>query len=138
MGKLMVHDRPYSGGKPTHIYSTDEQKVGVWIDGSTIYEKTITGTITVTTQNRTWYQLISSSDMTNVLKVNKIWVANGSYLIDPQDGTVYTVPSSTGAGAAFVAAMKVDDGAFKAVLVNVSPGSAEYSITIQYTKTSSS
>ena len=40
MGKLMLHDRPYSGGQPTHIYSTDEHKVGVWIDGSTIYEKT--------------------------------------------------------------------------------------------------
>ena len=40
MGKLMLHDRPYSGGQPTHIYSTDEHKIGVWIDGSTLYEKT--------------------------------------------------------------------------------------------------
>ena len=46
MGKLMLHDRPYSGGQPTHIYSTDEHKVGVWIDGSTIYEKTYTRDIT--------------------------------------------------------------------------------------------
>lgn len=135
-------DQPGSGkyapsGVPAVHYSENEQVVGTWIDGSTLYEKTISGTITITSQNRTWYELISASDITNVLKVNKIWVANGSYLIDPQDGTVYNVPSSTGAGAAFVAAMKVDDGSFKAVLVNVSPGSAEYSITIQYTKTTS-
>ena len=28
-------------GVPTHHYSTDEQVVGTWIDGSTLYEKTI-------------------------------------------------------------------------------------------------
>ena len=38
-------DTPGSGewtpsGVPTHHYSTDEQVVGTWIDGSTVYEKT--------------------------------------------------------------------------------------------------
>jgi hypothetical protein len=28
-------------GVPAHHYSTDEQVVGTWIDGSTIYEKTL-------------------------------------------------------------------------------------------------
>lgn len=32
-----------SGG--SHSYSTDEQEVGTWIDGSPVYEKTFTGTI---------------------------------------------------------------------------------------------
>ena len=30
-----------SNGVPAHHYSTDEQVVGTWIDGSTVYEKTI-------------------------------------------------------------------------------------------------
>lgn len=35
-----------SGGK--HTYSTTEQEVGEWIDGSTVYEKSYSGTITAT------------------------------------------------------------------------------------------
>ena len=43
-------DQPGSGtwtpqGVPAVHYSTDEQVVGTWTDGSTIYEKTITGTL---------------------------------------------------------------------------------------------
>lgn len=30
----------------SHDYSTDEQVIGTWIDGSTLYEKTITDTLT--------------------------------------------------------------------------------------------
>lgn len=29
------------GGSDSHIYSTNEQAVGVWVDGSTVYEKSI-------------------------------------------------------------------------------------------------
>ena len=41
-------DQPGSGtfltdGTPSHHYSTSEKVVGTWIDGSTVYERTITG-----------------------------------------------------------------------------------------------
>ena len=132
-------DQPGSGkyapsGIPAVHYSTDEQVVGTWIDGSTIYERTITGNVNLTTTSRTWYQLISATDVTNIWKANKMWIIDASYIIDPGDGTIYTIPSDT--GSAYVAAMKVDDGAFKLVAANISTGNAEYAITIQYTKTS--
>lgn len=43
MGKLMFNDKCYTGsaGSDYHTYSTAEKVVGEWIDGSTIYEKTI-------------------------------------------------------------------------------------------------
>lgn len=34
-------------GVPTHHYSTEEQVIGTWIDGKPLYEKTITGTVTI-------------------------------------------------------------------------------------------
>lgn len=38
------------GGSSSHNYSTNEQVIGTWIDGSTVYEKTLNvGTISVTT-----------------------------------------------------------------------------------------
>lgn len=44
-----------SGGSTTHHYSTDEQVVGTWIDGSTIYEKTLVMPNAVTvTANGAW------------------------------------------------------------------------------------
>ena len=43
MGQIMLNGIAYSSGyiHESHDYSTDEQIVGTWIDGSTIYEKTI-------------------------------------------------------------------------------------------------
>lgn len=40
MGKIIHNGIQYSGNN-SHNYSTNEQIVGTWIDGSTIYEKTI-------------------------------------------------------------------------------------------------
>ena len=37
-----VNGRRAIGGSSMHNYSTDEHIVGTWIDGSTLYEKTIT------------------------------------------------------------------------------------------------
>jgi len=35
-----IYDIPSGGGSSGHTYSTTEQVVGTWLDGSTIYEKT--------------------------------------------------------------------------------------------------
>lgn len=42
MGDLRFNDISYTGYADSHVYSTTEQVVGTWIDGSTIYEKTFT------------------------------------------------------------------------------------------------
>ena len=56
---------PYiTSGAYAHHYSTTEQVVGTWIDGSTIYEKTQYGGITFSSQG-TWY----NTDITNIDKV---------------------------------------------------------------------
>ena len=47
LNKLQVDGTIYGvsgGGSSGHNYSTTEQVVGTWVDGSTIYEKTIFGT----------------------------------------------------------------------------------------------
>jgi len=36
MGKLMLNSKCYTGGSSEHDYSTTEQVVGTWIDGSTL------------------------------------------------------------------------------------------------------
>lgn len=43
MGKIIHDGIIYSGSEP-HIYSTDEQIVGTWIDGKPVYEKTFQST----------------------------------------------------------------------------------------------
>ena len=39
----MFNGVEYSGGGSSYVYSTTEQEVGVWIDGSKIYKVTIPG-----------------------------------------------------------------------------------------------
>ena len=72
-------DSPGSGtwtpqGVPAHHYSTDEQVVGTWIDGSTLYEKTIKKQNISSVSTST--VLISSSELTgmNIIEIS------GSYI----------------------------------------------------------
>lgn len=46
MGKIFLNSRKYAGGGDYHEYSTAEQIVGAWVDGSPVYEKTVVGTFT--------------------------------------------------------------------------------------------
>lgn len=58
-------------GIPAHHYSEDEQVVGTWIDGNTLYEKTISFT---TTNNSNYIQ-----QPVGLLKaeIDKVWVVDG-------------------------------------------------------------
>ena len=44
MPQLMLNGVNYSGGGGLHTYSTEEQVVGKWVDGSDLYEITISTT----------------------------------------------------------------------------------------------
>jgi hypothetical protein len=58
-----------SQGVPAHHYSTTEQVVGTWIDGSTLYEKTINfGTLPNNTTKEVQH---------NISNVEHIWIAEG-------------------------------------------------------------
>lgn len=52
-------DTPGSGtwtpsGVPAHHYSTDEQVIGTWVDGSTLYEKTYIFDTVISLSSNTW------------------------------------------------------------------------------------
>lgn len=55
---------------PRHQYSTDEHIVGTWIDGKPIYEKTISGSFTLTSATGyTLANVIFTSEISNVEKI---------------------------------------------------------------------
>ena len=66
-------------GEP-HNYSTDEQVVGTWIDGSTLYEKTIS----FTTPNDSNYTKQSVGLLT--AEIDKVWIVDSFTYKD----TIYT------------------------------------------------
>jgi hypothetical protein len=75
-------DQPGSGtwtpeGQLAHHYSTSEKIVGTWIDGSTVYERTQNGGISIST-NDTWYDTIFTG-------VNKVISFNCSLLRDGEE-----------------------------------------------------
>lgn len=59
-------------GVPAHHYSTDEQVVGTWIDGKTLYEKTQYGGISITDTD-TWYD-------TSITGIDKAVMVSGTLL----------------------------------------------------------
>lgn len=70
MGKLMLNSECYTGGSSSgsggHNYSTTEHVVGTWIDGKTVYEKTIVATnIRVNTSD--WQNLEQISDIDTLI-----------------------------------------------------------------------
>ena len=65
-------------GVPTHHYSTDEQVIGTWVDGSTIYEKTIhTGALSTG----------ANSIAHNISNIGSLINAFGKYVYSTYEGT---------------------------------------------------
>lgn len=64
-----------------HVYSTDEKQVGVWIDGSPIYEKTVySDTILYTLTANQWVITdISASDISRLVTITA-YGANASIM----------------------------------------------------------
>lgn len=68
--KLKVGNNIYEvGSVQNHIYSTSEQRIGTWIDGKPLYEKTVNfGAL----PNATVKQVAH-----NIADVDRIWIAGG-------------------------------------------------------------
>ena len=64
----------------SHVYSTAEQVVGKWIDGSTVYERVIEYATPFTIANDTWYT--STESYTGISKIVNAWIINA-------DGAIY-------------------------------------------------
>lgn len=122
-------DTPGSGpyvtsGSYAHHYSTTEQVVGTWIDGSTLYEKTQHGGITFSTL-RAWYD-------TNFTNIDKVISVQGSIL---RDGEPIGIGYWT---STIVSSWILRDHTLKMAMQEGASGEtyALDSITVRYTKTS--
>lgn len=72
-----------SGDKAVH-YSTDEEVIGTWIDGSTIYRKTIVLNSALTLPSNTWTSIGQTiSNINFIVNANGVSDAMGSYAVYP-------------------------------------------------------
>ena len=102
MGKLMFNGIDYTGGVSNngHTYSTTEQVVGTWIDGSTVYEKTIVLSSELTINANAWgvtsepsSGISSLIDMVVLSSTGTVYLAYGA--IDTRDYIrIYNVRSN--------------------------------------------
>ena len=106
-----------------HKYSTDEQVIGEWIDGSKIYQKTITGTTPSTAQSEGHFN-------TNVTNGSHARVVNGFF----ESSAGYGVPCNYYAASNNYGFTRVTSDATK-ITMNTTLTSRPFYVTIQYTKT---
>lgn len=72
-----------NGVKLPHAYSTTEQLIGFWIDGSPIYERVIELSSDVSISANTWSSGITiSTENINVIKVDALYFASPENVID--------------------------------------------------------
>ena len=105
--------------KVQHVYSTQEQVVGKWIDGSTVYEKTFSGTTSSTST-----YLPNTSDVDSVISM-------GGYIVD-SGGTKFCIPYRD---TADYISLNNDNSGVNLLCSNYFVNK-DYVVTIRYTKTS--
>ncbi|MBR3463357.1 MAG: hypothetical protein IKH20_11865 [Clostridiales bacterium] len=121
MPKLIQNGITYTGFSASgHNYSTSEQPVGTWTDGSVIYEKTCTyPNITQTPSN--WVDLETFSNISQMISIEGFMdISNGQ-----RNGNQYYVR--------FV----FQNNILKFYGKELSAGLGNITVTIRYTKTSS-
>ncbi|MBP5411531.1 MAG: hypothetical protein J6Y26_06465 [Lachnospiraceae bacterium] len=128
-----IYDVPSGGGSSGHTYSTTEHAVGVWIDGSTIWEKTIaTGPIAANTNN--FLKTLGLSNVKLVIDYNVvIYVPSGAavklpYALLTQQNTQQYGCAQQGYNKT-TDEFRIDTGQYRSV--------DECYITIQFTHTTS-
>ena len=109
-----------SGG--SHTYSTDEQEVGTWIDGSTIYEKTLSVPTNLSSDG---VQIVDSNFVGDRI------ISYGGYNSSTAAGFYYPLPDGR-------FRVNLESGALKIRSINGGTWNGTTYLTIQYTKTSAS
>lgn len=108
------------GGIPAIHYSTDEHVIGTWVDGSTLYEKTLTYT-NQTQRPSDWTTLETFSDINQVIKMDGfIDVSNGQRMSNQ-----------------YYFRLVFQNNTLKYYCAELAAGNGDITATIQYTKTTS-
>lgn len=108
------------GGVPAVHYSEEEQVIGTWIDGKTIYQKTLTYT-NQTQRPSDWTTLETFSDIDQVIKIDGfIDVSNGQRMSNQ-----------------YYFRLVFQNNALKYYCAELAAGNGDITTTIQYTKTTS-
>ena len=125
-----------SGDANTHVYSTTEQIVGEWIDGKTIYEKTIVDTLPVTETNgvRASKQIPTGTNISKITAVSAFCYSStgvicplyGSVVSSRENDVGYQVRSNTAS---------TNNNSITVYNANNIWNGIEVIFTIQYTKT---
>lgn len=114
-------------GVPSHHYSTNEQVVGTWIDGSTLYEKTINfGALPDSTEKSVAH---------NISNVDKIWISDG--FVFTNSNTFYGLVHTAGSSQTMQYAWNTNVDRTNVTIETYSDRSTLLAyITVRYTKTS--
>lgn len=68
-----IYDVPSGGGSSGHTYSTTEQIVGTWIDGSTVYEKSIALYNVAYTTINTQYEIMQIPNIALPISISAVF-----------------------------------------------------------------
>lgn len=114
-------------GVPAVHYSTDEQVVGTWVDGSTLYEKTINfGALPNNTEKSVAH---------NISNVDKIWISDG--FVFTSSNTFYGLVHTAGSSQTMQYAWDTNVDRTNVTIETYSDRSTLLAyITVRYTKTS--
>lgn len=121
-----ISDTAISIGDSTD-YSTEEKIVGTWINGKPLYQKTIIGSFTPPSVNRVYNELV------NLMQFNVDKVIEARGFIKESNGYFKFLNVTDTEGAYYTLSVS-DDNKLKMLTCGNST-LIEYTITIQYTKT---
>lgn len=116
-----------SSGGPLEIYSTDERRIGTWIDGKPLYRKVVQGTISSTSNSRTIIATIP--DVENVPKCS----GYATY----QNGDITIIPTGFEGGATIQVICIKGIGTFNVAVYNSTSSlrGCACLLIVEYTKT---
>lgn len=124
--------RPYLNGS-ANDYSTTEKVVGRWIDGSPLYQITLTKTIP-STGNKSWHSF-SDFDVSNKTFVDVRYI-----LLDSGNFTAFGRDTYSGSGASAMftyksANINIRENALQIYIAYVTAAEVTVYVTLQYIKT---
>lgn len=130
--EIYLYKKAQNGGG-NEIYSTEERAVGTWLDGSTIYQKTIV--VPNVSVSNSWSEIVHE-------EINNIYMLLNCHVTAdvPADNRSYNLPHVSGWNADSINISKYveyDTGLFSFSINSngSSYSNIEVNITIQYTKT---
>ena len=117
-----------TNGAPAKHYSTTEQVIGTWIDGSTIYEKTIE------LENR---QIVSGNNTFNLSITNMGAVIKADVVISNSSKTNYRVLNADDFGSSEKLFYKIDTTGQIIITADTLWSNPNIYVTLRYTKSTS-